>query len=110
MRCLRCGHEPCPGCTAWCEVFLGEDQEEMCCDGECVYEEATVEIGRASEGKRVDLGGRRIIKKEDGIRDLTVTGVQTCALPIYRLVRSVPGRGPGGDVLRRGVRVRGSYG
>src|SRR5205085_3509411 len=22
---------------------------------------------------------------EDGIRDLTVTGVQTCALPIYRL-------------------------
>src|SRR3990167_2565840 len=22
-------------------------------------------------------------KKEDGIRDLTVTGVQTCALPIY---------------------------
>src|SRR2546430_13114262 len=23
---------------------------------------------------------------EDGIRDLTVTGVQTCALPIYRLV------------------------
>src|SRR2546427_529633 len=63
-------------------------------------------------GKSVDLGGRRIIKKktvdrlpppvhlrdalrrehrppvlffqaEDGIRDLTVTGVQTCALPIY---------------------------
>src|SRR5205085_4531259 len=24
---------------------------------------------------------------EDGIRDLTVTGVQTCALPIYRLRR-----------------------
>src|SRR5256886_7595988 len=23
---------------------------------------------------------------EDGIRDLTVTGVQTCALPIYRIV------------------------
>src|SRR5688572_31278928 len=23
---------------------------------------------------------------EDGIRDLTVTGVQTCALPIFRLV------------------------
>src|SRR2546427_3857014 len=33
---------------------------------------------------------------EDGIRDLTVTGVQTCALPISRnrlcLRRSVPGR------------------
>src|SRR2546430_12729585 len=24
---------------------------------------------------------------EDGIRDLTVTGVQTCALPIYRALR-----------------------
>src|SRR2546430_13119606 len=24
---------------------------------------------------------------EDGIRDLTVTGVQTCALPIYRIGR-----------------------
>src|SRR3712207_2858101 len=46
-------------------------------------------------GKRADLGGRRIIKKkkngaecfffqaEDGIRDIGVTGVQTCALPIF---------------------------
>ena len=40
------------------------------------------------QGKSVDLGGRRIIKKisffqaEDGIRDWSVTGVQTCALPI----------------------------
>src|SRR2546430_11316616 len=32
---------------------------------------------------------------EDGIRDLTVTGVQTCALPIYRLrERLRRGRGP----------------
>src|SRR2546427_3259857 len=31
---------------------------------------------------------------EDGIRDLTVTGVQTCALPIYRR-RAVGGRDPG---------------
>src|SRR2546430_6953383 len=57
---------------------------------------------------------------EDGIRDLTVTGVQTCALPIWRpavggppprRVRDVPlarlgvqrhhGEGPGG--LRRGA-------
>src|SRR2546430_12330857 len=28
---------------------------------------------------------------EDGIRDLTVTGVQTCALPIYRRYRQPPG-------------------
>src|SRR2546421_8757547 len=27
---------------------------------------------------------------EDGIRDLIVTGVQTCALPIYRLGDSLP--------------------
>src|SRR5256886_13572522 len=27
---------------------------------------------------------------EDGIRDLTVTGVQTCALPIYVGLRSAP--------------------
>src|SRR2546430_9705292 len=28
---------------------------------------------------------------EDGIRDLTVTGVQTCALPIFLGSRQVPG-------------------
>src|SRR2546430_10796116 len=27
---------------------------------------------------------------EDGIRDLTVTGVQTCALPIFRIQRRCP--------------------
>src|SRR2546430_3819683 len=27
---------------------------------------------------------------EDGIRDLTVTGVQTCALPILRTISSAP--------------------
>src|SRR2546430_17600575 len=31
---------------------------------------------------------------EDGIRDLTVTGVQTCALPIYDARRDAP-RAPG---------------
>src|SRR2546427_9570710 len=29
---------------------------------------------------------RFFFQAEDGIRDLTVTGVQTCALPIYRQV------------------------
>src|SRR5256886_10082702 len=29
---------------------------------------------------------------EDGIRDLTVTGVQTCALPIFRLTSSITGK------------------
>src|SRR2546430_11034112 len=32
---------------------------------------------------------------EDGIRDLTVTGVQTCALPIYRIY-AMCGNGPNG--------------
>src|SRR2546430_12754728 len=36
---------------------------------------------------------------EDGIRDLTVTGVQTCALPISRLTRFA-GRRPGALGMR----------
>src|SRR5207245_6029955 len=39
---------------------------------------------------------------EDGIRDATVTGVQTCALPIYRRVKlSVRTH----DVVQRGVDI-----
>src|SRR5205085_7151621 len=45
---------------------------------------------------------------EDGIRDLTVTGVQTCALPILDR-RSGGGRGrPGGGTGRGGGHRRGS--
>src|SRR3990167_688770 len=41
------------------------------------------------------------LQAEDGIRDLTVTGVQTCALPISPLAR--PPRTPtGGDQQARG--------
>src|SRR5688572_32165562 len=36
---------------------------------------------------------------EDGIRDLTVTGVQTCALPISRGGPSGGDGGRGGDVI-----------
>src|SRR2546430_11132322 len=36
---------------------------------------------------------------EDGIRDLTVTGVQTCALPIYSVVRVRRIRPIHGDVV-----------
>src|SRR2546430_13053762 len=36
---------------------------------------------------------------EDGIRDLTVTGVQTCALPISQLVEETVERFGGLDVL-----------
>src|SRR5256886_5930226 len=40
---------------------------------------------------------------EDGIRDLTVTGVQTCALPIWipSSTSSVPSRFPDADCCRR---------
>src|SRR2546430_8505511 len=38
---------------------------------------------------------------EDGIRDLTVTGVQTCALPIYPLGEGPDQRIGGADVRRR---------
>src|SRR2546430_7667377 len=41
---------------------------------------------------------------EDGIRDLTVTGVQTCALPISRLpISDRLVRGPGGSWTRRSL-------
>src|SRR5256886_13121061 len=47
---------------------------------------------------------------EDGIRDLTVTGVQTCALPIYRQRGQVHAAGRahhgGGVAARRRGRVR----
>src|SRR5256886_16338512 len=38
---------------------------------------------------------------EDGIRDLTVTGVQTCALPIYLARRGVVAEPRPEDVIRR---------
>src|SRR5256886_5192381 len=42
---------------------------------------------------------------EDGIRDLTVTGVQTCALPISP-PRSARARTPAGGAAGAGVRAR----
>src|SRR5688572_19813183 len=44
------------------------------------------EIGRASCRERGEIA--EVAGAEDGIRDLTVTGVQTCALPIYDPVPS----------------------
>src|SRR5262249_59569622 len=38
---------------------------------------------------------------EDGIRDGSVTGVQTCALPISLRTRLVDGPGPEGELARR---------
>src|SRR2546430_11141746 len=40
---------------------------------------------------------------EDGIRDLTVTGVQTCALPIFSCRTTVPKRQGGGRKLTHAV-------
>src|ERR1044072_4927285 len=51
------------------------------------------------EGKRGDLGGGRLIKKKRRHTIyISVTGVQTCALPIWR--RSLDGRARGGARLR----------
>src|SRR5256885_8229113 len=48
-------------------------------------------FGRWPEVVR-DHGARLVFffQAEDGIRDYKVTGVQTCALPIYRLARRLP--------------------
>src|SRR5207247_2105479 len=43
-------------------------------------------IGRASCRERVKVSEGVVIQAEDGIRDPLVTGVQTCALPILRLI------------------------
>src|SRR5206468_7699725 len=48
---------------------------------------------------RSGIGSAKLVavffQAEDGIRDLIVTGVQTCALPIFGLVASLePGHGP----------------
>src|SRR2546430_3445637 len=45
---------------------------------------------------------------EDGIRDLTVTGVQTCALPIYRGDTAVPDGAAGAGQRRSGATATGS--
>src|SRR3990167_2492553 len=47
----------------------------------------------------LQIGRGFFLKAEDGIRDLTVTGVQTCALPIWRAGRGWPRAG------RRGARA-----
>lgn len=45
MKCVVCGHEPCPICKDWCDEViriedpdsLGEIDIELCCDGMCTY-------------------------------------------------------------------------
>src|SRR2546430_11755872 len=43
---------------------------------------------RIKNGMRLFVLSFFFFQAEDGIRDLTVTGVQTCALPIYAAVRA----------------------
>src|SRR3712207_197433 len=54
-------------------------------------------------GKRVDPGGLRFLQTEASIRDIGVTGVQTCALPIL----PVPERDGGGPPAPQAVPARG---
>src|SRR5690348_6287355 len=51
----------------------------LCADYDRVY----MEIGRASCRERVEKSDQEETQAEDGIRDGRVTGVQTCALPIF---------------------------
>src|SRR5438046_7469583 len=53
------------------------------------------------------LLSRFFFQAEDGIRDLSVTGVQTCALPIFHadpMVESIEPASPGNGVAH-GIRV-----
>src|SRR5207249_7480651 len=57
--------------------------------------EAKTEV--RSDEKRGPKGNRRktyFFQAEDGIRDRNVTGVQTCALPISRLIHAATARHP----------------
>src|SRR3990172_6952568 len=63
----------------------------------------TADRKSGGEGKRVDFGGRRIIKKKDGIGCVPVTGVQTCALPILGVaLGQFGGKDRTGDLPRLG--------
>src|SRR5438034_2458338 len=52
----------------------------------------------------VDASDHFFFQAEDGIRDHCVTGVQTCALPIYR--RAAPREADGGAGARLGAVLR----
>src|SRR2546430_1348962 len=51
---------------------------------------------------RTEANPNFFFQAEDGIRDLTVTGVQTCALPISQWPTAGPTRGEPGRPARRG--------
>lgn len=39
LRCVKCGHPPCPGCGDWCDKLIpdGDGDWDLCCDGECTF-------------------------------------------------------------------------
>src|SRR5207245_7693820 len=47
-------------------------------------------VGWASRSSGILISPHFFLQAEDGIRDATVTGVQTCALPIYGFEPRVP--------------------
>src|SRR5256886_14847139 len=51
-----------------------------------------------AQGCQVHVCGFFFFQAEDGIRDLTVTGVQTCALPIWNRAIAVVGE-PGNSLV-----------
>src|SRR2546430_3076794 len=57
-------------------------------------------LGMVRGGCNASLGYFFFFQAEDGIRDLTVTGVQTCALPICVPITFVRRKGDASSMLR----------
>ena len=74
------------------ETKLGKLAQSYMDKGDLVPDEVTIQMLQEEVEKNPNAEGfifdgfpRTIAQAEDGIRDLTVTGVQTCALPICRI-------------------------
>lgn len=39
LRCVQCGHPPCPGCGTWCDELVpdGDGDWNLCCTGDCTF-------------------------------------------------------------------------
>ena len=61
------------------DVGIFECEGWFCVVQECIKGESDREVGTERDKKQCSF----FFEAEDGIRDRLVTGVQTCALPIY---------------------------
>src|SRR5205807_654891 len=100
MNAMRQAHA-----DGWFIVFdtltLADDRLEAFYDNPNALSDYFREIGRMVLGAEGSKAYDFFFQAEDGIRDYKVTGVQTCALPIYPRSPS-PGRPPVRRWRRRG--------